>query len=71
MPRAMRLVRRCSCRQVSVTSSQVTAGASGFSPATRARAAPMEIGFSGVPGSAMNVKLPMLSLGGREPSDAH
>src|SRR5689334_6679066 len=44
IPRAMRLLRLCSSRQESVTSSQVTASASGFSSATRASAAAMEMG---------------------------
>src|SRR6185437_4300394 len=42
MPRAMRLLRKCSSRQDSVTSSQVTASAFGFCRATCASAAAME-----------------------------
>src|SRR5689334_5383186 len=53
MPRAMRLVRRCRSRQLSVTSSVITAGASRFWPATRANAAAIDMGFSNVPGSAI------------------
>src|SRR6185295_15836276 len=71
MPRAMRLLRRCSSRQVMVLSSQVTAGASGLAAATRTSAAPIDMGFSGVPGSAMDscldeTKSPSLREGRRE-----